>query len=175
MDENDEDRRRRTPWDDLFGDFDDEFEQMRERMNKIMEQMLRGSYFSEKEPMIYGFSMRTGPDGKPRFQEFGNTSPQTRIQRGSAREPLTDIMEEEGRIRIIVELPGVDKEDIHLNASERSLSINVDTENRKFSKRMELPCEVDPDSAKAKYNNGVLEILLDKHQKGSEGKTIEIE
>ncbi len=173
--DDDERRGRRTPWDDLFGDFDDEFEQMRERMNNIMEQMLRGGYFSEKEPMIYGFSMRTGPDGKPRFQEFGNTSPQTRVQRGSAREPLTDIMEEEDRIRIIVELPGVDKSDIQLNASEGALNIRVNTENRKFNKNLELPCEVDPESAKAKYNNGVLEILLEKSYTEGRGKTIEIE
>jgi HSP20 family protein len=81
--------------------------------------------------------MRVGPDGKPRIEEFGN-APEAPGQEG-AREPLTDIIEENERIRVIVELPGVEKEDIQLHVEDHLLDISVDREDRKFSKTLELP------------------------------------
>ncbi len=58
---------RRSSWDDLFGDFDDDFEEMRQRMDELMEQYMNGDVdVGAEQPMIYGFSMRVGPDGKPR-------------------------------------------------------------------------------------------------------------
>ena len=35
-------RRRRTSWDDLFGSFDKEFEEMRERMDALMDGFMSG-------------------------------------------------------------------------------------------------------------------------------------
>lgn len=165
--------KRRRDWDDFFGDFDEEFEEMRRRIERIMERLMSGEVPLEREPMIYGFSMRIGPDGKPRIQEFGNTI--RRKEEVAKREPLTDIIEEADKVRIIVELPGVEKEDIKLNATEDSLDIEVDNPDRRFEKRIELPCEVDPDSAKATYKNGVLEILLKRASVKEKGKEIRIE
>jgi HSP20 family protein len=90
------------------------------------------------------------------------------------REPLTDVIEEKERIRIIVELPGVNKEDIHLNATEEILDIMVESPDRRFSKHLDLPSNVDPDSATASYNNGVLEICLARVEKQQKGKSIDI-
>jgi len=158
MDE--DDRKRRRPWDDVFGGFDEEFEEMRRRMERMMNQLMQGM-LSDTEPMVYGFTMRTGPDGRPRIQEFGNTSPRQTIE-PSKREPLTDIIEEADKIRVIVELPGVEKSDIRLNANEETLDIDVDDPERRYSKHVRLPAEVNPDSAKARYKNGVLEVTLSK-------------
>ena len=59
---------RSLSWDHLFGDFDDDFEEMRQRMDELMEQYMNGdSDVGAEQPMIYGFSMRVGPDGKPRI------------------------------------------------------------------------------------------------------------
>ena len=103
--------RRRDPWEDMFGSFDDEFEEMRRRMDAMMEGFMSGEMEQIGQPMIYGFSMRVGPDGKPRIQEFGNTTP-PRTDEAGRREPLTDIIEEKDTVRVIVELPGVEKDDI---------------------------------------------------------------
>ncbi|MEM2944005.1 MAG: archaeal heat shock protein Hsp20 [Methanomassiliicoccales archaeon] len=165
--------KKKKDWDDFFGDFDDEFEEMRRRIERIMEKFFSGDLHFDREPMIYGFSMRIGPDGKPRIQEFGNTIRQR--EEAAKREPLTDIIEEADKVRIIVELPGVEKEDIKLNATEDSLEIEVDNPDRKFEKRIDLPCEVDPDSAKATYKNGVLEIHLKRARVKEKGKEIRIE
>lgn len=167
-------RRRRTSWDDLFGNFDEEFEDMRRRMDELLEQYTSGRLDPGMgQPMIYGFSMRMGPDGKPRIQEFGNAAPETLEEGG--REPLTDIIEEKDRIRVIVELPGVEREDIQLNAEDSMLDIEVDREDRKFSKKVDLPAAVDADSAKASYKNGVLEVTLRKVAPKKRGKPVAIE
>lgn len=168
-------RKRRTSWDDLFGNFDEEFEDMRRRMDELLEQYTSGKLDpGEGQPMIYGFSMRVGPDGKPRIQEFGNAAPETLEEEG-IREPLTDIIEEKDKIRVIVELPGVEYQDIQLHAEDSMLDIEVDKEDRKFSKKVDLPAAVDADSAKASYKNGVLEVSLKKVAPKKRGKPVKIE
>ena len=168
------DRKKRSPWDDFFFDIDEDFEKMRRRMDRILENMMSRDMTMDPNPLIYGFSMRVGPDGKPRIQEFGNAAaPQDSQQ--SMREPLTDVIQEEERIRVVVELPGVEKDDIHLDAKEDSIDIEVDTPTRRFSKHLEMPCDVDPESAKATYNNGVLEVCLKRVERQNMGKRIEIE
>jgi HSP20 family protein len=165
--------RRRDPWEDMFGSFDDEFEEMRRRMDAMMEGFMSGEMEQIGQPMIYGFSMRVGPDGKPRIQEFGNTTP-PRTDEAGRREPLTDIIEEKDTVRVIVELPGVEKDDIQLRAEDRFLDIEVDREDRKFSKQVELPCAVDSDGADASYKNGVLEITLKRTAPKKRGRSIKI-
>ncbi len=165
--------RRRDPWDDMFGSFDEEFEEMRRRMDLLMENFMRGGLEQFGEPMIYGFSMRMGPDGKPRIQQFGNAVPQAQEAAGG-REPLTDIIEGKDNVRIIVELPGVDKDDIQLRVEDRILDIEVDREDRKFYKQLELPCPVDQDHADATYKNGVLEITLKRAEPKKRGRSIRI-
>jgi len=166
---------RRTSWDDLFGNFDEEFEEMRQRMDALMDGFLSGKIDpSVTQPIVYGFSMRMGPDGKPHISEFGNTAPDS-VQVEGVREPLTDIIEEKERIRVIVELPGVDKEDIQLNVEDNLLDISVDREVRKFSKQLELPAAVDPDSTSASYKNGVLEVILNKVAPKRRGRTVKID
>ncbi|MDW5561616.1 MAG: archaeal heat shock protein Hsp20 [Methanomassiliicoccus sp.] len=168
-------RKRRTSWDDLFGSFDEDFEEMRARMDALMEGFMNGRIdTSTNQPIVYGFSMRVGPDGKPHIEEFGNTSPEVTGE-GGAREPLTDIIEEKERVRVIIELPGVDKEDIQLHVEDRVLDISVDKEDRKFSKELELPSAVDPDSASASYKNGVLEVTLKRIAPKKRGKAVKIE
>ncbi|NLI74532.1 MAG: Hsp20/alpha crystallin family protein [Euryarchaeota archaeon] len=172
---NDRRGRRRDPWDDMFGSFDKEFEDMRRRMDMLMENFLSGSFEEIGQPMIYGFSMRVGPDGKPRIQQFGNTTPPQAQEVAGQREPLTDIIEEEDAVRVIVELPGVDKDDIQLRVEDYLLDIEVDREDRKFYKQLELPCPVDPENAEATYKNGVLEIILKRIEPNKRGFSIKID
>ncbi|RLF10715.1 MAG: Hsp20/alpha crystallin family protein, partial [Thermoprotei archaeon] len=49
--------------------------------------------------------------------------------------------------------------------------ISVDTERRKYYKEVKLPARVKPDTAKASYKNGVLEVKLEKLEKGRERGT----
>ncbi|MHA2501181.1 MAG: Hsp20/alpha crystallin family protein, partial [Candidatus Hodarchaeales archaeon] len=65
-------------------------------------------------------------------------------------------------IRIIAELPGVSKEDIDLSAAETSVTIEARSSNRRYRKEIELPGSINPETAKAKLKNGLLEIILDR-------------
>jgi HSP20 family protein len=176
--------------DDWFGfDIDDEFDRMRKRMEDLMESFMRNREAVSERPFVYGFSMRAGPDGKPTIREFGNTAPlkagkvgrpgkTSRPGRVSSEmpeiEPLTDIIEDETCVSVTVEIPGVEKRDIDLDVHEKSLRISVDSEERKYHKELELPTNVHPDSAKATYKNGVLDIVLSK-VKTRKGKKVNIE
>lgn len=154
-------KRKRRPW---FGAFD-EFE----RLEKMMDEMMRRAFETPskkrkfRRPYVYGFSMSVGPDGKPVIREFGNVRASRRGPRiREEREPLVDVMEEDKDVVIVAELPGVEKDDIKLHAAEDHLTISVDTPARKYHKELTLPARVDPQSARASYKNGVLEVRLKK-------------
>ncbi len=157
-------RKKNDDINDIFSTFDEEFEEMRARMDKMMEGMMTGLSGLGDETAAYGVSMRVGPDSKPHIQEFGNLklAAPTEDHRTPSRELLMDVIEEKDKVRIILELPGVQKSDIGLSANDMSLDIAVDTENRKFSRRIDLPYAIKPDSTSASYKNGVLEITMDR-------------
>ena len=158
----------------------EEFEKQIEEMNDLMEKMMRET---GKEPLVYGFSMHIGPDGIPHVEQFGNVRQggmeQIGLPKGQdVREPFaSSIIDEKNKeLCITAEMPGIRKEDIELNAAENRLVIKADSNGRKYFKTIAVPAPIDPDSARAKYNNGVLEVTL--KLKGSvkpEGKTIKIE
>lgn len=114
-------------------------------------------------PIVYGYSVTIGPDGKPIVREFGNVrkgggAPWKAVQ--DAREPLVDVVSSAKEVRVIAEMPGVSKEDIEVTVGDRTLTISVDKEDRRYHKELELPGVVDPKGAKSKYNNGILEVTI---------------
>ncbi|MDR3074449.1 MAG: Hsp20/alpha crystallin family protein [Candidatus Methanoplasma sp.] len=141
-------------WNDLFGG---SFETMARRMEKMFSDMenLRGA-----DVKTYGYTMYQDSEGNRHVKEFGNSVGDRGLSSDMIGEPLTDVSLEDGVVRAIVEIPGVSKEDIVLEGTKSTISVNVDTEKRRFSKTLALPCDVDPDSAKAEYNNGILEVTL---------------
>ena len=169
--------------------FDDMFREMSENLPEELykeEKRPDGSIVRRMGPFVYGYSMTIGPDGKPIIREFGNVKPlrrstpsgvpRTSLEARGEREPLVDVISDNGMIRVIAEVPGVDKKDIQLNCSERTLTISVNTEKRKYYKEVELPAEVDPKIGKASYTNGVLEVVLTKAKtKKTLRETIKIE
>ncbi len=146
---------------------DEEFKTFTEKVPKdyVKERKLPdGSTVKEFGPFVYGYSMKIGPDGKPEIQEFGNIK---KSQKGlpqvkEEREPLVDVVETNGEIRVVVELPGVEKTDIKLNGTEDTLEINVDTPQYKYGKEVTLPSKVKVKEANSTYKNGVLEVILPK-------------
>ena len=176
-------RNRRNPFfGDIFDDFDKNFERMREYMDRMFERSLAAHRDENNrlKPFVYGFSVKVGPDGIPKIQEFGNTKKTlanvNAIEEGFGREPLTDIIEDEKSISITAELPGVEKEDIDVDVEDTKLTIKVDTESRKYNKEIDLPDDIDPKSIAATYKNGVLDITMDRVKpKESRSRKINIE
>jgi HSP20 family protein len=145
------------PFSNMFSDFSG-IERM---MNDLMKNMFSGEQRIEPgKPFVYGFSMKSGPDGKPVISEFGNVKPQAKARVTDAREPLVDVVEKENEIIVIAELPGVSKEEIDLEAASDRLIIDVENSEKKFYKEVVLPCDVKEDAIDASYKNGILEVKL---------------
>ncbi|MEM2816161.1 MAG: archaeal heat shock protein Hsp20 [Candidatus Bathyarchaeia archaeon] len=186
-------RRRRFPffgsW--FFEDIDRMFREMEKAMeeefkiftSKVPKDYVRerklpdGSIVRELGPFVYGYSIKIGPDGKPEIREFGNVKPSKfgpRVK--EEREPLVDIVETDKEIHIVAELPGVEKEDIKLHGTEDTLTISVETPQRKYYKEIKLPAKVKIKEAKTQYKNGVLEVIMPKMEEGKpKGEPIKIE
>lgn len=171
----------------------DEFERFMRRWQKFFEEFERQieedmrRFMTQPEPgkgkpryYYYGFEITIGPDGRPVVREFGNVrrrSDVERIEVVDEIDPLTDIVEEEDKIKVIVDMPGVEKEDIKLYISEdgRTLTIDAKGKERRYHKEVRLPAAVDPNKAKATYKNGVLSIELEKVEKKKRGFEIRID
>ncbi len=141
-------------WDEIFGE---DFKNLNKRIEKMFSEM---DNLDEPGIKTYGYMMYQGPDGVPHFQEFGNAKEKYKLE-ANIREPFSDVSSDDGKIRATLEIPGVQKEDIVLECTENSLSVKADNARKTFSKTLALPCKVDTKSARATYNNGILEVIFD--------------
>ncbi|HKR72654.1 MAG TPA: archaeal heat shock protein Hsp20 [Candidatus Nitrosocosmicus sp.] len=152
-----------------------------------------GRKVREVGPIVYGYSMNIGPDGKPQVTEFGNVKSRGKLDSrkknissnqlsktsplSTEREPLADVNVTEKEVKVVVEMPGVRKEDIKVNAANSQVEIDASYNSRTYHKSIELPKEADIETAKSIYNNGVLEITFSKKKEDvkPKGKEIKIE
>jgi len=187
-------RKKRSPFFRSWG-FDD-VDKMFEDIEKVMEKGFEdftsrvpkdyvrerklpdGSTSREWGPFVYGYSVKIGPDGKPEIREFGNVKPSLRgPQVKEEREPLVDIVDTDGEVQVVAELPGVDKKDIKLTATEDELTISVENPERKYFKQVALPVKVRVREARTQYKNGVLEVAFPKavQDKTDKGEPLKVE
>ena len=176
-------RRKRSPFKDwLFKDINRMFREMERMMDEAFRDLEENKISSRSKPLVWGYSIRIGSDGKPEIREFGNLK--FSGHEGSRRspfyikeevEPLVDVMDEGDKIRVVAEVPGVEKDDINLDVKPDALTIDVDAGDRKYYKELRLPSEVDPESIKSNYKNGVLKIILRKASKKLRGVRIKVE
>ena len=100
--------------------------------------------------------------------------------RRSSFSPGIDISETETQYVVDVELSGIEKKDIDLNIENNRLTISgerkfektedgkqyhrVETSYGTFSRSLQLPENVNPDSIKASYKDGILNVSIDKSE-----------
>lgn len=189
-DDKDRDDERRTPFDDFFEQFFGfpgkktpfneifkEFDEIFERFQRDLEHMKPHSpkEGEKKKNYTYGFNIFIGPDGKPKVREFGNLKPHREgVVKKEKYEPSSSTYTEDGKVSVVVNLPGVEKEQINANVGKKEVEISAKGEDREYYKKIKLPKKVIPDSAKAQYENGVLSLTLDTEEE-EDKKTIEIE
>jgi HSP20 family protein len=176
------------------------FEEMRREMEREFEENLRdiedkvpkdlireyvtedGARVREIGPLVYGSTTTIGPDGKPIIREFGNVKP--RIRAGgfsrprilSERQPLSEVSTTDKEVKVAIELPGVSKEQIKINADDSQVEIKTEDPKRKYHEVIDLPSEVDIENVKSTFINGLLEITFNKKSRDkARGKTISID
>jgi HSP20 family protein len=184
------------------GDMFREFEEMHREMERMFEEQLQniqtkapkelireyqspdGAKVREIGPLVYGYSVTIGPDGKPKVREFGNVKSLGRMidsniepRQTAEREPLADIVTTDKEVKVIVEMPGIRKEDVKVNTYDNKIEITTtDSAERKYFKVLELPPDADTETARSSYKNGILEILFDKKATSkSKGKEVRVD
>jgi len=130
-------------------------------------ELTRFDPFLDMNDFFKGFGMR------PSMREF-------------EREPFIkmDVSEAEGAYTVKAEIPGVNKDDIHISVDGNMVSISAEVKKEKEEKKGEnvirseryfgkvsrsftLGSEVDAEKVQAKYADGVLEVTMPKKSKGN--------
>ena len=162
------------------------FEELLRKLEEEMPEESKG-FITEEEtsegtvkrygPFIYGFSYTKEPGKEPEIKEFGNIKHSHKKLEpfpNGEREPLTDVIDQKDAYEVVVELPGVEKEDLRLHATEHTLEIKTE-DGIKFFKTVSFEMPVKPETAKATYKNGVLSVRLQKRETEKERTAIPLE
>lgn len=144
-----------------MSDIFDEFRRLEETMNRMFEEIW-GVSPTRRSPL---FPLLL-PSGERSLVPIGT------------RTPFIDIVETDKEVIATAEMPGLEKGDININITEDRLEISTETKKEEEKKEkgyiykerrsgsyyrsMPLPSAVDPDNAKATYNNGILEVKMPK-------------
>lgn len=161
---------------DMEGWLGDPFEEMARKWEEEIPEELKSFITEEKTPgrkikrygpFIYGFSYTKEPGKEPEIKEFENIKASNKgiepFPNGE-REPLVDVIDQEDAYEVIAELPGVEKKDIRLHATDELLEIKTENE-RRFFKEIPFKTPVKPETAMARYKNGVLSVRIQKKEK----------
>jgi HSP20 family protein len=128
-------------------------------LGKIFDEMQSSP---DAQTWYYGYQVNIGPDGKPHVKEFGNVRPRGDKMQLGVREPLVDVSvdEQQGNIKVVVEMPGADKDSIKINATEEKITIIANNSGKPYNAEVPLSVKVDPNTADASYTNGILQVIL---------------
>ena len=161
--------------------YDDEFDRIFEQMSSsfvnlddVFEMLKNAGNISG--PVFYGYTMTTGPDGKPVVEEYGNVK-QDMLPTENKREPLIDTLvdEKEKTLKIIAEMPGVEKKDVNVVVGvDKVIHIDAEHGEKKYHVKGPIKHDVDAESPKATYKNGILELTFKLEDEKSKGKAIDV-
>ena len=179
--------------------FDREFEDLNKLMRRLLnlnaikkamlEGTLKGSWNMQEidEPGVKGYVIQG------RFKQNQNTSSQNPFNPINRRlkpptptrpefsdenvrdlnEPLVDVLDEENEVKVYIELPLENKNEVKLNVVEGS----VEVKTKNFYKLIKVPTNLDLEKASSRHKNSVLEVKIPKKKEPSESDkhTITIE
>ncbi len=126
------------------------------------------------------------------FNNFFRNDYHENYENKRSKQPATNVFETETEFKIEVLLPGFKKEDVELNYEKNMLTIKVDNEEKEdsseeykyahrefgafnFVKQFRIPKTVNDEKISAKFENGVLNIVLLKKEETLEKAPKEIE
>ena len=159
---------------DLFKDldgFEEIFREFEHEMNDDLVNMINKIESEDRhrsEAFIYGYSINIDENGKAEINEFGNikssSEGEENLEVSESREPLVDIIEGKNAVTVVIELPGVEKSDIKVEIKESIIFVTT-INSKNYYKEIPLTGKIIANSARARYNNGILEIIINKDNK----------
>lgn len=150
------------PFGSLFRELEDDMAEMERRLDALLRNAVNLPDGETPQPIVYGWTLQMGPDGVPRVTQFGNTGQTPAQLQEGWREPfVTSVVDtENNQVRLTCELPGVDKDKIKVETLPNQVVIEAEGPERKYRKVLPSAVELNPDSADASYNNGILELTI---------------
>jgi HSP20 family protein len=135
------------------------------------------------------------------FDDFGTRREQTQtgrrdlMRRSTEREvfwtPDVDVFERDGKLVVRADLPGLSPDDVRVEVEDGALTIEGERRQEReiegagtyhaervygmFRRVIPLPDGVDPESAEARFENGVLEVSIQLPAQKGRGKRVEIQ
>ncbi|WP_276254698.1 Hsp20/alpha crystallin family protein [Halomontanus rarus] len=122
-------------------DRDEPFDDLFREIERMMNDMMNGADVN--------FESKTGADA------------------GFGADTHVDVHDTDDEIRVIADLPGVEKKNIELECDGKTLTISAQSEHREYDERISLPRRVNEHTANATYNNGVLEVVFEPADQSS--------
>jgi HSP20 family protein len=153
--------RRKTPDvdDDIFAEFERLFEDISHRMDLMRAQ---SGLTPESMPLSYSYRVVIDQDGQRKVTErYDDRTVRNKVATKDD-EPLVDVLDQDDKVRVIMQLPGASKEDIDLEFKDGSMLVKVGNASRPMVREVPLPCAVVSSSAVVECRNGVLEVCVPK-------------
>jgi HSP20 family protein len=112
------------------------------------------------------------------FQDFSRTNGDSELVTAAGFVPPVDIYEDEHKLAITLEIPGMRQEDLDVRLENNTLTVKgersfksegkeenfhrVERRYGTFYRAFTIPSTINPDSIKAEYDAGVLRLQLEK-------------
>ncbi|WP_112663368.1 Hsp20/alpha crystallin family protein [Microvirga flavescens] len=140
----------------------DPFLSMNREMNRMFDDMMRGNMLTSGGQQSAGMLM-----------------------------PQMDVSETDKEVRVRAELPGVNEKDIDVRFDDGMLTIRAEKKSETkedkedyhfmersfgtFQRALRLPYAINPEEVKAKFENGVLSVVLPKGKEQERSRKIEVQ
>ena len=117
---------------------------------------------------VYGINVKTalgeGGQTELKVEPFGNVrrGPADRPEGEDVREPLVDIHEEDDHVLVLVELPGVAKENVKLKVADGRLELSAERGKTTYRKEVDLPKDCSAEHMSWECSNGILQVRFDR-------------
>jgi HSP20 family protein len=155
-----------------------------EKLNQVAEQggevvrtfeIERGNAPSRDKPLkgVVGFSIRTMGEGDEsvKVEPFGNIRHNEATGESvvdEVREPLVDVFDEDQRLLIVAEMPGVEPNDVRVDLEEGTLTLSAERGELRFRKTLAVPPGLPRDKLTLAVKNGIVQIEVPKRAGGEE-------
>ena len=132
---------------------EDEFEETRRAIHRMLKDAFEGKLGVFREPFIYGFTTRT------RESRLETPRPALEGEEIRTRDPLVDVILTESAIFLTAEMPGVPRDHVRVRLEDGKLVLHGEGDRQYFTK-VDLPADADRDTLKYTYTNGVLDVVI---------------
>ncbi len=160
-----------------------------EKLNQVAEQggevartfeIERGNTARGDKPVkgVVGFTIRTMGEGgeggeSVKVEPFGNVRHNEVTGESvvdEVREPLVDVFDEDQRLLIVAEMPGVDPNDVRLDLEEGTLTLSGERGELRYRKELAVPPGLSRDKLTLAVKNGIVQIEVPKPSGGEKAE-----